>query len=97
LSDIKNNSICENVANNFKTKKMVNIFEKIPDISDQCPYRILVLLEMDVQFDCIYSSNENKLALESIDNNELACGEKMTKTTINNYLLDYKDNYQILK
>jgi hypothetical protein len=79
LSHIKNNSICENVANNFTTKRMVYIFEKIPDSSDQCPYRILVLLEMDVQFDSIYSSNENKFALESIDNKELACGEKMTK------------------
>ena len=36
-------------------------------------------------------------ALESIDNNELACGEKMTKTTMNYYLLDYKDNNQIQK
>jgi len=48
-------------------------------------------------FSYIYSSNENKLALDSIDNNVLACGEKMTKTTMNYYLLDYKDNNQIQK
>ncbi len=34
-------------------------------------------------------------ALESIDNNELACGEKMTKTTINNYL--WENNNQVQK
>jgi hypothetical protein len=95
LQHIKNNSICEYLDNNFTINKKFYIFENANDTHEKCSFRVIDLLDMNVEFNYIYTSNNTKLAFQSVNDNELVCGKKMIQTNTKYYLLEYQESNQI--